>query len=186
METTPKGESFRGLKLSGKGKKGKVALKWDLYPGAAKYAVYGNRCGKQYKAKLIKTVKGSSYTANAGSGIYQKYYVKALDRNGKVLATSKTIHVARKGYGYGDPTGVKLNCSSIKVKVGKKAKVKGTMVKGSLPVSVHCEIRYESSNPKIAKVNEKTGEISGNRKGACYVYAYAQNGLYKKVKVKVQ
>ena len=52
-------------------------------------------------------------------------------------------------------------------------------------VSVHRKIRYESSNPGIAKVNSKTGEITGVKKGKCYIYVYAQNGVYKKVTVTV-
>ena len=43
----------------------------------------------------------------------------------------------------------------------------------------------KNSNPKIAKVDEKTGKIKGIKKGTCCIYAYAQNGVYKKVTVNV-
>ena len=46
-------------------------------------------------------------------------------------------------------------------------------------------MRYESSNAKIAMVSSK-GVIKGIKKGTCYVYAYAQNGMAKKIKVTVK
>ena len=47
------------------------------------------------------------------------------------------------------------------------------------------KFRYESSNPSIATVN-KSGKIKGKKKGKCDIYIYAQNGLYKKIKVTVK
>ena len=101
------------------------------------------------------------------------------------MSRAMTVHVASKGYEYGNPKGIKVSKSSVEVKVGKKAKVKGTMV-STKAVDEHREIRYESSNPKIAKVNNQTGEITGVKKGSCFVYVYVQTGLYKKVKVNVR
>ena len=69
--------------------------------------------------------------------------------------------------------------------MGRKTKVKGEMVSAK-GIDEHREIRYESSNPRIAKVNAKTGEITGVKKGNCYVYVYAQTSLYKKVTVDVR
>jgi uncharacterized protein YjdB len=127
-------------------------------------------------------VTDTSLSVKVSSDKYQKYYVKALDRNDKVLAKSKMIYVASNG----NPTDIKLSRTNITVKAGKTVYVKGTMVMDPLRVKVYRQIRYESSNPEIAKVNEKTGEITGKKKGECYVYVYAQNGLYKKVDVKVK
>ena len=53
------------------------------------------------------------------------------------------------------------------------------------PVDIHRKICYSSSNPDIATV-DKNGLIKAKRKGKCSVYAYAQNGLFKKVKVSVR
>ena len=47
------------------------------------------------------------------------------------------------------------------------------------------KFRYESTNPSIAIVNKK-GKIKGVKKGICEIYIYAQNGLYKKIKVTVK
>ena len=52
-------------------------------------------------------------------------------------------------------------------------------------VKKHAPLRYESSNPKIAKVTAK-GKIKALKKGKCYIYAYAQNGTFAKVKVTVK
>ena len=183
-EIIPRGKAFRGLKLYGKGENGNIKLKWDKYPGAAKYVVYGNRCCQKYTPKKIKTVTGTSLSVKVSSDKYQKYYVKALDSNDKVLSTSKMVYVAGKGYG--NPTDIKLSRKKITVKAGETARVNGRMVTDSRGIKVYRQIRYESSNPEIAKVNEKTGEITGKKKGECYVYVYAQNGLYKKVSMKVK
>ena len=52
------------------------------------------------------------------------------------------------------------------------------------PVDIHRKICYSSSNPDIATI-DKNGLIKAKRKGKCSVYAYAQNGVYKEVKVTV-
>ncbi|MBQ6360290.1 MAG: Ig-like domain-containing protein [Lachnospiraceae bacterium] len=46
-------------------------------------------------------------------------------------------------------------------------------------------MKYEITNPKIASVSKK-GVIKGKKKGSCYVYIYAQNGVSKKLKVIVK
>ena len=60
-------------------------------------------------------------------------------------------------------------------------------VKDSGKVNVHKSraLIYESSNPKVAKVN-KNGKVTAVAKGSCYVYIYAQNGIYTRVKVNVK
>ena len=69
--------------------------------------------------------------------------------------------------------------SFYKVSAGKPiANVKGAMEE-------HAGIRYESSDPGIARVSAN-GKISGISKGSCFIYCYAQNGRYRRVKVVVQ
>ncbi|MCR5792107.1 MAG: Ig-like domain-containing protein [Lachnospiraceae bacterium] len=46
-------------------------------------------------------------------------------------------------------------------------------------------VSFESTNNKVAKVS-RSGKITAKKKGSCYVYVYAQNGAYKKVKVIVK
>ncbi|MBE6041198.1 MAG: hypothetical protein E7220_01600 [Clostridiales bacterium] len=50
---------------------------------------------------------------------------------------------------------------------------------------MHVALRYESTNTTVATVSSK-GVSKGRSKGKCYVYAYAQNGVYKKIKVVVK
>ena len=52
-------------------------------------------------------------------------------------------------------------------------------------VKTHVKLRYESTNTKIATVSSK-GVITAKGKGVCYIYVYAQNGVYKQVKVTVK
>ncbi|MBQ3369594.1 MAG: Ig-like domain-containing protein [Mogibacterium sp.] len=44
---------------------------------------------------------------------------------------------------------------------------------------------YASNKSAIATVSSK-GVIKAKKKGTCYVYAYAQNGVYKRIKVVVK
>ena len=77
--------------------------------------------------------------------------------------------------------------SSVTVKKGKTVTVKSSVTKASksLKLASHRAVKYESSNKKIATVTSK-GKIKGVKKGTCYIYAYAQNGVAKKVKVTVK
>lgn len=59
------------------------------------------------------------------------------------------------------------------------------MVKKDKTIRKHTDIMYESSNSKVASVNSK-GIITAKGKGTCYIYVYAQNGVYKKITVKVK
>ena len=45
--------------------------------------------------------------------------------------------------------------------------------------------KWSSSNTKVATVSTK-GTIKGKKKGSCYVYVYAQNGVFKKIRVTVK
>ena len=58
-------------------------------------------------------------------------------------------------------------------------KLKGNSIKQ------HRKIKFESSDKAIATVNAK-GKITGKKKGKATVYAYAQNGIYKAIKVTVK
>ena len=57
--------------------------------------------------------------------------------------------------------------------------------RGKVDVHTRRALSYESTNRRIAKVS-KTGKVTAVKKGTCYVYAYAQNGVCKKVKVVVR
>ena len=183
----PKGSVFNGLKAkSSKVKKTSIKITWSKVKKAKGYIVYGNKCGKKYKK--IKTVKGTSYTQKKlKKGTYYKYLIMAYDKNNKILSTSKTLHVATTGGKYGNYKSVKLNKTKISLKKGKTYKLKATCKKQSkkLKVKDHRKVKYESTKTKIATVSS-SGKIKAKKKGTCYIYAYAQNGVYKKAKVTVK
>ncbi|MGN0462684.1 MAG: hypothetical protein ACI4HZ_09610 [Ruminococcus sp.] len=163
-----------------------VKLTWTKLKGVKGYIVYGVRCGNDLKK--IKTVKGNSYTIkNLKKGKYYKYMVVAYKTvNGKqvTISNSKVAHVAVKGGKYGNATKITVNKIN-PIKSGKKLTLKATVKYSKKNVKTHVPIRYESTNTKIAKVNSK-GVITAKAKGVCYVYVYAQNGVYKQVKVTVK
>ncbi|MBQ9179402.1 MAG: Ig-like domain-containing protein [Firmicutes bacterium] len=73
------------------------------------------------------------------------------------------------------------------VKKGKKITLKGKLVPASkkLKVKKHRSLVYESSNPKVAKISGK-GVVKALKKGTATIYAYAQNGVFKSVRITVK
>lgn len=194
----PKGTKFAVLRLkSMKQAKTSVTLSWTKAKGATKYVVYGNACGKKNKMKKLATLGNkSSYTVKKISkklkkGTYHKFIVVALDKNNNVVSTSKVVHVATKGGKVTNPAKVivkkgKKAVSKVTVKKGKSVKLSASVTKAGkkLKLKNHRKLTYETSNPKIAIV--KSGKIVGKGKGTCYIYVYAQNGVFKKITVKVK
>ena len=115
--------------------------------------------------------------------------VAALDANGRVLTVSRIVHIATKGGKAGNYRKVttKAKFKKIKLKKGKKLRLKVKTVADSKPrkVKKHVKVRFETTNPAVATVSKK-GVIKAKGKGTCLVYAYAQNGVYLKVKVTVR
>ena len=108
-----------------------------------------------------------------------------VDGKAEILATSKTMYSATTGGKYGNAGSIKLNKKKVSLKKGKSVKLTATIVKkGKKPYSYR-KVLFESSNTKIATVNSK-GVIKAKKKGSCYIYAYAQNGVYKRIKVTVK
>ena len=190
-DADPKGAGFGLLQAKGVAKsKNANKVTWKKVKGATSYAVYANKCGKNNQLKKVKTVKGTSFThAKLKKGTYYKYLVVAL-KGTKALATSKVIHVATKGGKVGNSKSVTVTNAKkgkITLKKGKslKLKVKTTPQSKKLKVKKHRAVAFESSNKKVATVDKK-GVVKAKKKGTCYVYAYAQNGVCKAVKVTVK
>ena len=197
-DNDPAGSVYNKLKLkSTKQAKTSITLSWKKPANAAKFVLYGNKCGKSNKMKKLETCTGSSVKLSkvAGQkikkGTYYKFILVALDANNNVVSTSKVIHVASKGGKVTNPKKVTVKkdekaVSKVKVKKGKTVSVKNSVTKASkkLKLKKHRKVKYESANNKIATVTSK-GKIKGIKKGTCYIYAYAQNGVAKKIKVTV-
>ena len=191
-DTDLKGAVFSKLMLkSTKQTNTSIKLTWKKVTGAKTYVIYGNKCGKTYKPKRLGKSTGSTKTIkNLKKGTYYKFIIVALNKNNKVVSTSKVIHVATKGGKAGNNKSVTVKKTVIakakKLKKGKSLKLNAKAVKASkLAVKNHRAVSYESSNPKIATVSKK-GVVKGKKKGTCYIYAYAQNGVAKKIKVVVR
>ena len=112
-------------------------------------------------------------------------FLRPFIKNGNILASSKTVHIATSGGKKGNTKSVKLNKKKKTLKVGKTFKLKAKLKNGKLKVSKHRKVAYESDNPKVATVS-KSGKVKAVGKGTCYVYAYAQNGVVAKCKVTVK
>jgi len=172
-----------------------VKISWKKVSGAKQYVIYGNACGNKNKNQKLATSSKTSFTLkkingkNLKTGTYYKFTVVAVDKNGTVLSTSKMIHAATSGGKVGNvkkvTTAAKKNKVTVKVK--KKVKLAGKQVAQSkkLTVKNHRKLAYESSDTKVATVTSK-GVVKGVKKGTCYIYAYAQNGVSAKIKVTVK
>ena len=184
------------LKLkSGKTTKSSIKLSWSKVAGAKSYVVYGGQGGKGQATLELKTTGGKSAKIKMvgkklAKGKPYKFAVTALDGNGKTIGKSQTVYVYTKGGKYGNPKSVtvkkKILSKAKKLKKGKTLKLKAKMKKtGNKKIKKLAAMRYESSNPAVATVSKK-GVVKAMGKGRCYVYAYAQNGVAKKVKVVVK
>ena len=169
-----------------KSKKKSISLTWKKIQVAKTYVIYGAKCGTSYKK--IATVHKKTFTnKKLKKGTYYKYMVVALNEKGKVVAISKLIHVATKGGKVGNCKKLKVNKSKVNLKQGRKFKLKVKQIAKSKKVKLkkHRKTAFESDNQNVAVVSKK-GVITAKKKGKCSVYVYAQNGVYKRVKVTVK
>ena len=172
-----------------------IKLSWNRVKGADGYEIYGNRCNTKkwiYEYKRMKTItnpnKKSFIDRKCKKGTYYKYIVRAykiIDGKKVTIAASKTIHVTTTGGKNGNAKSVRVNKKKLSLKQGKKYRIRAKEIKDVKPLRHHREVSYESDVPNIATVT-KRGVVKAKKKGKCIVYAYAQNGKYRKIKVKVK
>ena len=195
-DNDPAGTEFAGLQAKvTKVTKNSIKLSWKKISGADGYIIYANKCGKKNKYEKLTTVKKNSITIKkvAGKklkkGTYYKFLIVSVDSGKKVLSTSKTIHVATTGGKNCNDKKVttKAKGGKVALKVGKTFKLKAKAVpeKKKKKVARHRKVAYESTDESVATVSAK-GVITAKKKGTCYVYAYAQNGVAAKIKVTVR
>ena len=100
---------------------------------------------------------------------------------------SKLIHVATKGRKVGNCKAINVNKTKVKLSVGRSFKIKAKQIAESKKVKIknHRKVSFESSNPEIATVS-KSEKVVAVKKGKCVIYVYAQNGVYRKIKVTVK
>ena len=83
---------------------------------------------------------------------------------------------------------IKINCKKTQglLKKNKTFKLKTKTVKeAGKTIKIHRKIAYESTNTSIATV-DKNGKIKALSKGSCYIYVYAQNGIFARIHVTVK
>lgn len=201
--TINKTTGFRRLRArSVKQTKTSVTLQWNIIKDADGYFIYGNRCNtgtKSYKYRKLATITGgdiSTWTQkDLKKGTYYKYVVKAYRLvNGKKVVTDTyiSVHAVTGGGKYGNAKAVsvtqignKRNVSKITLKMGKTAQIKAKEVKKDKKIERHRKLCYESSNTKVATVTPD-GLIRATGKGTCTIWVYAQNGIYKALKITVK
>jgi len=200
------GSTFATLQArADKTKTKQIRLKWKKVEGADGYIIYGAKCNKGKKKnayKLIKTIDKQTTTSfthkKLSKGTYYKYIVRAykeIEGTKVSIAVSKTIHASTKGGSFGNAKSVTFKTSSklkkkkgiytLKIKKGKTYKLKASEKREGKKIKKHRAIAYETSNTAIATVSKK-GVIKGKKKGTCYIYAYAQNGKFVRLTVKVE
>ena len=200
-DADPAGSKLMPLKVkSVKQTKKSVKVQWSKPTGAVKYVLYGNKFGKNNKMKRLKTTTKANinFKKIAGKkvkkGTSYKFIVVALDKDNNIVSTSKVVHAVSKGTKKGNPTKLTVKTPkslkktltagksfTIKSKVSKK---KGTKVYLHVAKS-YKGLRYESSNPAVAKVS-KSGKVTAVSAGTAKIIVYAQNGVSKTVKVTVK
>ncbi|SDB23603.1 Ig-like domain-containing protein [Eubacterium oxidoreducens] len=190
-ETDPEGSVYALLQAKiTKVSKKSLKLQYKKVSGAKTYVVYGNACSKKNKLIKLTTTKKNSVVIKkiknkkVKKGTYYKFIVVALDKNNNVVSTSKMVHAATLGGKVGNAKKLQINKNKVTLKKGKTFKLVTKEV-SALKIKKHRKVAYESTNTKVATVS-KSGKIKAKKKGKCYVYAYAQNGLSKKVKVIVK
>lgn len=186
-------KGFSPLLLQAKADATTQTLSYQKVSGADGYILYGAPCGKDKHMMIIKTLTAdtTSYSVTGQAiNTYYKYQVKAYQLiNGKkvIIAVSKLIHSTTTSKIYTNPSKITCDTSALTLKIGNTKALKCNVVstKGKT-VAKHTDVlRYESTSTAIATVDNK-GMITAKAKGTCYIFAYAQNGVYKKIKVTVE
>ena len=192
-ESDPAGTCFNVLQAKAASvSKKSVKISWKKAPGAVKYQVYASKCGKKNKPVLVATTTASKFTLEEMNGkdlsknTYYKLIVVAVDKDNKVISTSKMVHAATKGGKAGNVKSIttKAKRNKVSIKAGKSFKLKAKQ-KTEKKYKKHRALKYESTNTDIATVSS-SGVIKGVKRGKCEVYVYAQSGLCKKIKVTVK
>lgn len=163
-------------------------IRWKSVSSADGYYIYGAKAAAKYKRlkTVSKKVRRWKHT-RLKKGTQYKYRVaayKIIEGKRVIISNSVPLYSTTKGGKYGNPVKLQVKKPSVSVKFGKKAKLK-VKVTGKRLNKARKKIRYISADPSIAKVSE-TGVITGVKRGTCYIYCVARNGLFKKIRVRVR
>ena len=194
-----KGKDVYRLKLpaffaKGKVKKNSIVLSWKKYAGATGYDVYWRYCDGSINYKKVGTVKNGKLSIThkkLKKDREYKYFIaayKMVEGRKIYIAKSNGVHVAMKKAATTNVASIKVNKKKVTLAVGKtftlKCEIKAENSSKNL-VFHTSSYRYYTTNSKVATVS-KAGVIKAKGKGTCSIYVLANNGVYKKVKVKVK
>ena len=194
-----RGKDVYRLKLptffaKGKANKNSITLSWKKYAGATGYDVYWRYCDGSINYKKVGTVKNGKLSIThkkLKKDREYKYFIaayKMVEGRKIYIAKSNGVHVAMKQAATTNVASIKVNKKKVTLAVGKtftlKCEVKAENSSKKL-VSHTSSYRYYTTNSKVATVS-KAGVIKAKGKGTCSIYVLANNGVYKKVKVKVK
>ena len=184
-------------KLAAVGSRG-LTLSWNKIDGAKGYDIFFAGCGEYSGFKKVKTVRAGGSLKWTNKKLKKKTaykaYVKAwVMKDGRKVYVKKSPEV----HAYTTPAKVRYTAaksltvkkSSVSIRKGGTYKIKAAVKKQNsrkklMPASHSAKIRYMSTNSKVATVSS-SGKIKAVKKGTCYIYVYAQNGVFKKIKLKV-
>lgn len=154
-------------------------------------AVTGDGSINYKKVGTVKNGKLSITHKKLKKDCEYKYFIaayKMVEGRKIYIAKSNGVHVAMKQAATTNVASIKVNKKKVTLEVGKtftlKCEVKAENSSKKL-VSHTSSYRYYTTNSKVATVS-KAGVIKAKGKGTCSIYVLANNGVYKKVKVKVK
>ena len=187
--------------MTSKGKD-KLVFKWKTVKYADGYELMLSRCdhgGKEYKPKCVKTIWGNKVTEWTKTGLEKgksyKGYVRAFvctSKKGKrvYIGRGPLVHEYTSGgtKTISDAKKLTVESTDISLEKGDTYKINAKITKRDKKKKLFGHVdkfRYKSTNKGIASVS-KDGNIKGEKAGTCYVYAYAHNGVHKRIKVTVK
>lgn len=183
--------------------KGAWKLTWNSISGAEGYDIYlkegkGTPASNSYvqvtgngsTTAYIKSVSGKAIDRTKIYSFVVKAY-RVVNKSKDYLGTSRVLYAAGdKNKTYTNVKTLKPSKKSVSVAVGKtkKLQTKYKKQKSSRKLvsnSAGKKLSYYSSDTSIATVSS-SGKVKGIRKGTCYVYAVAHNGVRTRVKITVK
>lgn len=170
-----------------------MALTWSKVKKAKSYVVYRyDHKNKNYRRVAVRNGQSSNYyitPVKEHSAYTYKVIARAgMNGNGKRIGkASYAVTAVPKESSKGNARAVKINSAkTLKLKRGRSSVLKAS-VESSAKKLYSGKVRWCASNKKVLKVNTMTGKIKAKKKGTCYVWAKAHNGLNsKKIKVIVK
>jgi len=162
-------------------------LSWNQVIRAKSYVVYRHSPVKnEYIKVAVRNGRGSNYynIPNADSKIGYKYKVIAKNKaNGKgknVCKISYPVWAVAAGNTKGNVKEIITSKVSLKGGVGKNTLLKASVKTGTGKRVLSRNIRWYSSNRRVARVGKKNGKVFFKKKGRCYIWAKAHNGKNSK------